>query len=133
MFDLKRIENSSMAARDSSTHDVRSLSLIWSCSYSLTGSLCHQPLSPVSDVDFVGQNCRPVLDGVSRYRTSDMPERALKSNKSITIASAKDWKARCYSFSNGNERISGGGLVRFHISPGRNSTLSKCGWVSEDE
>jgi hypothetical protein len=32
-----------------------------------------------------------------------------------------------------DERITGAGLVRFHISPGRNGTLSKCGWVSEGE
>jgi predicted Zn-dependent protease len=32
-----------------------------------------------------------------------------------------------------DERITGAGLVRFHISPGQNGTLSKCGWVSEGE
>jgi hypothetical protein len=58
----------------------------------------HQPLSPVRDVDFLGQNCCPVLDNVSRYRTSDLPVRAPTSNKSITIASAEDWKTSCYSF-----------------------------------
>jgi hypothetical protein len=56
------------------------------------------PLSGVRDVDFLGQNCGPVLDNVSRYRTSDRPDRVPTSNKSITIAAANDWKTRCYSF-----------------------------------